>query len=373
MSTSRSAEPASLKVLVIDDSALVREAMSRILGQDGRMKVATAANPLLAMQKMRSEQPDVIVLDLEMPQMHGLVFLEKLMSESPLPVVICSEYAPRGSEQALRALDLGAVEIVAKPRLNVQGFFADSAVLITDTVRAAAKARIRAPRPARNAAPRVAALPRLSPMPAADPTQRTALPRPGLALERTDYLVAIGASTGGTEALHSLLETMPADAPAIAVVQHMPEGFTAAFARRLAGLCAMEVKEAQSGDELCRGRAVIAQGNRHLLVHRRDGRFFAEVADGPLVSRHRPSVDVLFRSVAVAAGARAIGVLMTGMGDDGAEGLLELRRTGAHTIAQDEQSSVVFGMPKAAIDRGAAIEVTSLSSLPASVLRAARR
>lgn len=346
-----------VRVLVVDDSALVREAMTRILSRDPDISVTTAANPVIALSRMRIERPDVIVLDLEMPQMHGLVFLERLMADDPLPVVVCSEHVPQGSERALRALELGAVDILRKPRLNLQSFFADAAVTIADAVRAAAAARIKP-----NKAPR-------RPVPAR-PAPASA---PRRALPPSETIVAIGASTGGTEAIYTVLNAMPADGPGVVVVQHMPEGFTAAFAQRLDSLCAVQVKEAADGDEVLRGRALIAAGNQHMLVHRRAGRFRVEVSTGPLVSRHRPSVDVLFRSVAAAAAAAAVGVIMTGMGDDGAEGLGEMRRAGAHTIAQSAETCVVFGMPAVAIQRGAVDEIVPLSAIPAAIVRSCRR
>jgi two-component system, chemotaxis family, protein-glutamate methylesterase/glutaminase len=349
--------PRPLHVLVVDDSAVMREAMTAILGQARGMRVSVAADPLIAMDKMRQARPDVILLDLEMPRMDGLSFLRKLMSEDPIPVVVCSSLAARGTEAAFRALEEGAVEVVAKPNLGVREFLRESATLLIDSLRAAARARrlpSRRPVPAPEA--------RLS-ADAVLPTSRSEL------RDTTDKVVAIGASTGGTEALREILEAMPAGAPGIVAVQHMPEVFTRAFADRLDKLCRIEVKEAVTGDRVLAGRALIAPGNQHTLLVRSGAHYAVEVRNGPLVSRHRPSVDVLFRSAAQAAGPNAVGVILTGMGDDGAAGLLEMKRAGAATIAQDEASCVVFGMPKEAIERGAADEIAPLARIPASVLR----
>jgi two-component system chemotaxis response regulator CheB len=353
-------EPYPIHVLVVDDSAVVREVMAGVLSQEPGMSVTAAADPLIAMQKMQRQRPDVIVLDLEMPRMNGLTFLQKIMKEDPIPVIICSAHTGQDTSLGLQALDEGAVDVVNKPPLGVREFLHDSAVTLIDAVRAAARAHPTNRRPAPPLSPsRLTFDALLSPEPKA---------APGLS---SDKIVAIGASTGGTEALRLLLEAMPPAAPGLIVVQHMPEGFTAAFAQRLNELCRIEVKEAADGDRVAAGRALIAPGNRHTLVRRDGARYVAEVIDGPLVSRHRPSVDVLFRSVAKAAGANAIGVIMTGMGSDGADGLLEMQNTGAVTIAQDEASCVVFGMPKEAINRGAVSKVAALSRIPDAILSAA--
>lgn len=339
------------RVLVVDDSAVVRQALSGILGRAG-MQVESASDPILAHEKMRRARPDVIVLDVEMPRMDGLTFLRMVMREDPLPVVICSGLAAAGTDVALAALEEGAVEIVAKPRLGVKDFLEDSARRVVHAVRAAAQARIRAraPRPSTRAEPAPALAPRLL-------------------RETTHKVVVVGASTGGTEAIRELLQAMPPDAPGIAIVQHMPEVFTAQFARRLDAICRIEVKEAEPDDRLAPGRALIARGNHHLVVRRSGAAYRVDVEEGPPVSLHRPSVDVLFRSAARSAGPNAVGVLLTGMGDDGAEGLLALREAGAHTIAQDEATSVVFGMPREAIARGAAREVLPLPRIPQALLR----
>jgi two-component system chemotaxis response regulator CheB len=342
---------AHVHVLVVDDSAVVRQVMTAILAPQPGMTVSVAADPLIARDKMRRARPDVILLDLEMPRMDGLTFLREIMSTDPIPVVVCSALTGPGTDAAMRALDEGAVEIITKPQLGVQDFLEESATRLVDAVRGAAEARLS--HRVRRAHPLVVKRP------------------PPLATHAaiTDTLIAVGASTGGTEALRILLEGLPETAPGIVVVQHMPEQFTAAFARRLDETCRVTVQEAKDGDAVVPGRALIAPGDRHLSVHTSGGRYVVEVRNGPLVSRHRPSVDVLFRSVALAAGRNAVGVLLTGMGDDGAAGLLEMRSAGAATIAQDESTSVVFGMPKEAIARGAVGEVLPLGRIAPAVRR----
>lgn len=337
-------------VLVVDDSAVVRQAFSQLLGR--QFAIETAADALIAEQKIRRHRPDVVVLDLQMPRMDGMTFLRRIMAADPLPVVICSAAAAYGSETAIRALQEGAVDVILKPQLGVRDFLRESAVVVADTLRGAAQARV---------------LRRLAPVPRHDAGavvrkhQTTSRP------QATERIVAAGASTGGTEALREIIAALPEDAPAMVVVQHMPAGFTAAFARRLDSLARVSVKEAESGDELTRGRVLIAPGDRHMMVLRNGAGYRVRLAGGPLVSRHRPSVDVLFRSVAESAGANAIGVLLTGMGDDGAEGMLELHAAGARTIAQDEATSIVFGMPKEAVSRGAVDEILPLGSIAARI------
>lgn len=331
-----------LRVLVVDDSALVRQTVLSVLTHEG-FDVVTAADPLIAMERMKAAEPDVILLDLEMPRMDGLSFLHKIMSEAPRPVVVCSAVAPRGSENALRALEEGALDIVVKPQIGVQQFLHESAVMLADAVRAASQAKM---------ARRGTVAMRLPPAPP---------PRPlPVASEASANVIAIGASTGGTTALRVLLDAMDADSPAIAIVQHMPRAFTGAFARLLDRTAGVHVREAAHGDRLVRGVALLAPGDSHMRVVR-GGR--VEVFSGPLVSRHRPSVDVLFQSVAESFGAGATGVILTGMGADGAAGLHEMRRAGAFTIAQDEATSVVFGMPREAIERGAAECVLPLQEI----------
>ena len=343
---------APLQVLVVDDSAVVRQAMLAILTREPGLVVSVAADPLIAQEKMRRMRPDVIVLDLEMPRMDGFTFLRLLMAQDPIPVVVCASLAERGTEAALRATEEGAVAVVAKPHSDIRGFIRDSADMLVDAIRGAAQARVRP----RGLAP---------PAPRAEP-----LPRPLAVHRRREDIVALGASTGGTEALREVLEAMPEDAPGIVIVQHMPPVFTRTFAERLHRLCRIDVVEAQDGDRVRPGRALVAPGDRHMSVQRSGAEYVVELSDGPLVSRHRPSVDVLFSSVARAAGARGVGALLTGMGSDGARGLLAMRQAGARTMAQDEASCVVFGMPREAIALGAAQEVVSLERLGSAILRA---
>ena len=346
-------ERSPIQVLVVDDSAVVRQVMQAVLSQEPGIFVTVASDPLIAMQKMKKRRPDVILLDLEMPRMDGLTFLKKIMAEDPIPTLICSGIAARGTEMALRALDLGAVGIVTKPKIGVRDFLHESALVLIDMVWSAAEARVR---------------PRGLELGPAKRSPLVAQQRAWPGKTDTGRIVAIGASTGGTEALANILTALPADAPGVVIVQHMPEYFTAAFAKRLNDLCEIEVKEGVDGDRIIPGRAIIAAGNRHLSVQRR-GRFYEiEVSDGPLVSRHRPSVDMLFRSVATAAGANAVGVILTGMGNDGASGMLEMKRAGAVTVAQDESSCVVFGMPKEAIAKGAVDFVLPLDQIATRIL-----
>jgi two-component system chemotaxis response regulator CheB len=347
---SHTTPPERLHVLVVDDSATVRQVMQTILQTDRRINVSVASDPLIAEVKMQKERPHVVITDLEMPRMDGLTFLRKIMAESPIPVVVCSGLAAKGTDQALRALEEGAVEIITKPKLGVRDFLHDSAVLLLDVVWSAASARV-VPRP------RIAASSRL--------TADAVLPLRPTTRERNSStsVIAVGASTGGTEALRVLLTAMPSDCPPIVVVQHMPENFTRAFADRLNHDCAIQVSEARDGFALHHGMAVIAPGNYHAVVNHNGLSFVVNVLDGPLISRHRPSVDVLFRSVALSAGRNAVGIIMTGMGDDGAQGLLEMKEAGAVTIAQDESSCVVFGMPREAIARGAVDFVLPLDKI----------
>ncbi|HYK01561.1 MAG TPA: chemotaxis response regulator protein-glutamate methylesterase [Thermoanaerobaculia bacterium] len=349
-----------MHVLVVDDSAVVRMAVTEILKCHADVTVATAADPLLAIRRMQDKRPDVILLDLAMPHMDGLTFLRRIMSRDPIPVVICSALAERGTATAIRALEEGAVDLVTKPQLGVRDFIAESAMILVDTLRGASKVRMR---PARQVA--------IAPKNTADAVLPPRV-RPATTAGHSERIIAVGASTGGPEAIREFLQRMPADAPGIVIVQHMPEVFTAAFARRIDQLVGVEVKEAEEGDRVVSGRAFIAPGNRHMLVRRRGAEYVIELSDGPLVSRHKPSVDVLFRSVAQAAGAKAVGVIMTGMGDDGASGLLELRQSGASTLAQDEATCAVFGMPKEAIARGGAESVLPLHRLGDAALALTR-
>lgn len=348
-----------IKVLIVDDSAVVRQTLREILSSDPQLEVmATAPDPFIAAEKIRNEVPDVITLDVEMPRMDGLTFLQKIMSQHPIPVVICSSLAEKDSEVALKALEYGAVEIIQKPRLGTKQFLEESRIHLCDVVKAASLARLT---PLSLRAYPVA--PKL--------TADVIIARPTKApmIQTTEKVVVVGASTGGTEALRVFLEAMPPDAPGIVIVQHMPEHFTAAFAQRMDGLCRISVKEAACNDTVVRGRALIAPGNHHTLLKRSGTRYYVEVKDGPLVCRHRPSVDVLFRSAARYAGRNAIGVIMTGMGDDGARGMLEMKEAGARTLAQDEATCVVFGMPHEAIKRGSVDRVLPLEAIAEDVLK----
>jgi len=349
-----------IKVLVVDDSAVVRQVMREILESDPAIEVLdTAGDPFIAAEKIKKELPDVITLDVEMPRMDGITFLKKLMTQHPIPVVMCSSLTEIGAETTLRALEYGAVDIITKPKMGIQQFIEESRIRICDSVKAAAQANV------------VNLKLQHKMQPTAKLTADAVMPRPtgNAMLRTTEKIVAVGASTGGTEALRVFLEMMPQDAPGIVIVQHMPENFTKAFATRLNTLCDIEVKEAEDNDTILRGRALIAPGNKHLLIKRSGARYYVEVKEGPLVSRHRPSVDVLFRSAAQFSGANTVGVIMTGMGDDGARGMLEMKEAGAYNIAQDEKSCVVFGMPNEAIKIGAVDKILPLDSIAGAVLR----
>jgi two-component system chemotaxis response regulator CheB len=355
----------TVRAALIDDSAVVRTHLTELLQRGGIEVMLTAQDPVFAWSKLQARQaqgggwPDVIVLDVEMPRMDGITFLHQLMAERPTPVVMCSTLTEAGCATTLQALAAGAVSFVTKPKLGLREFLEDRSNGLVEAVNAAARANVRAMSRATGAgAPRPAAEERTPALPAA--------PAPMLAAmaETTDRVIAIGSSTGGVQTLESILLRMPRTAPGILITQHMPERFTRAFAERLNKLVPMDVKEAESGDRLVNGRVLIAPGGRHLRLKRSGAHYVADVTDGPLVNRHKPSVDVLFRSVAQSAGANAIGVLLTGMGDDGARGLLEMRKAGARTAAQDEASCVVFGMPMQAIKLGAAEDVVSLEGMP---------
>jgi two-component system, chemotaxis family, protein-glutamate methylesterase/glutaminase len=347
-----------IKVLVVDDSAVVRQVLSEILTSDSAIEVVGAArDPFMAAECMREVVPDVILLDVEMPRMDGITFLQKIMVQHPIPVVMCSSLAENGSETALRALEYGAVDIIPKPKIGVKQFLEESRILLTDAVKGAAKARVRkSPAPPMHVAPKL--------------TADVIMPKQTnkSMVRTTEKIVVVGASTGGTEALRVFLQALPEDTPGIVIVQHMPENFTKAFADRLNTVCRVSVKEAETDDTVIRGRALIAPGNRHTLLKRSGARYYVEVKEGPLVCRHRPSVDVLFRSAARYAGKNAIGVIMTGMGDDGARGMLEMKEQGAYTIAQDEQSCIVFGMPKEAIKLKAVDKVISLEQIAPAMM-----
>ncbi|MFW6334785.1 MAG: protein-glutamate methylesterase/protein-glutamine glutaminase [Desulfosalsimonas sp.] len=338
-----------IKVIIIDDSAIVRQVLTRELSQAGDINiVATAPDPYVGRDKILEFRPDVVLLDLEMPRMDGLSFLKKLMKHYPIPVIIVSSLTPAGGELAVEAMNAGAVDVMCKPGSSLS--VNDMSEALIEKIRAAARAKVDGRRPAGAAAAGVQPQIRI--------TQA----------KMTDTVIAIGASTGGTQAIQEVLAKMPGNSPAILIVQHMPEQFTASLAQRLNQLCSIEVREARNNDSVVPGTALIAPGNYHMLLQRSGARFYVQTRTGPLVCGHRPSVEVLFKSVARAAGRNAVGVILTGMGKDGASGLLEMRNSRAHTIAQDEQSSVVFGMPKEAISLGAAESVLALSAIPEKIV-----
>jgi two-component system, chemotaxis family, protein-glutamate methylesterase/glutaminase len=332
-----------IKILIVDDSAVIRQALSQVFGSDEDLEViGTAADPYIAVTKIAEELPDVITLDVEMPRMDGITFLRKIMSQHPIPVVIISSLTAKGTETAILAMEYGAISVVKKPNLH-EDLHGEASQSMIDTIKGAARARIK--RRSSHYAPLQVLNKRY--------TESMA--------QTTDKVIAVGASTGGTEAILEFLQAMPIDCYGIVIVQHMPEVFTRSFADRLNSICSITVKEASHGDSIIRGRALIAPGNRHMVVKRSGARYYIELNDEPPFNRHRPSVDVLFRSVAKYAGKNTIGVIMTGMGADGAAGMLEMHQAGAHTVAQDESSCIVFGMPKEAIKSGGVSKVLPLN------------
>ena len=355
-----------IKVFIVDDSAVVRQVLTSLLDSLPGIKVIGAApDPIFALKRMESDWPDVVVLDIEMPRMDGITFLKKLMHEHPTPVVICSTLTAKGAEVTMQAMSAGAVDIITKPTVNLKGFLQDSRTLLGDAIKAASHARLKKSSLQTN--PQHEVKPKLT-------ADSVILPS-GLApmSETTDRVIAIGTSTGGTQALEYVLTRLPRNVPGIVIVQHMPEAFTAAFAKRLDSLSQITVKEAEQNDRVIPGLALIAPGGKHMLLRRSGAQYRVEIKDGPLVTRHRPSVDVLFRSTAQSAGKNAIGIIMTGMGDDGARGLKELHDTGALTVAQDEASCVVYGMPKEAVKLGATDAEMPLSSIPELIIRSPSR
>ena len=346
-----------IKVMIVDDSAVVRQVVAQALAGDSGIEViATASDPVFALEKMRTAWPDVLIVDIEMPRMDGITFLKKVMAERPTPVVVCSSLAETGAQATFEALAAGAVSIITKPKLGLKSFLEDASSDIVNAVRSAAKANVRALHAGVINRPKLSADAMLS-----------ADINPALN-HTTDQVIAIGTSTGGTQALEAVLTRLPATSLGIVIVQHMPAVFTAMFAERLNNLSQIEVREAKHGDRVIPGRALIAPGGKHMMLRRNGAQYVVDVADGPLVNRHKPSVDVLFRSVAKFAGANALGIIMTGMGDDGARGLKEMHDAGAQTIAQDEASCVVFGMPKEAIKLGGVDLALPLDHIPAAIV-----
>ncbi|MCO7552564.1 protein-glutamate methylesterase/protein-glutamine glutaminase [Metapseudomonas otitidis] len=355
-----------IKVMIVDDSAVVRQVLTGSLsGHSGIEVIGAAADPLFALERMNRNWPDVIVLDVEMPRMDGISFLKKLMAEHPTPVVICSTLTEKGAATTMEALAAGAVAIVTKPQGNLRQFLVEATEELVSAIKAASQARLKR-MPGSVSAPAPALAPKLTAdaiLPAGGPAAMT---------RTTERIVALGTSTGGTQALEQVLTALPRVCPGIVIVQHMPEKFTAAFAARLDALCQIEVREARHGDRVIPGRALIAPGGRHMLLKRNGAQYVVDIVDGPPVSRHKPSVDVLFRSAARAAGANATGIIMTGMGDDGARGLREMYEAGAYTLGQDEATCVVYGMPKEARKLDAVHREIPLEQIPAYILRGDR-
>jgi two-component system, chemotaxis family, protein-glutamate methylesterase/glutaminase len=353
-----------IKILIVDDSAVVRQVLTGLLdGVSGIKVIGAAPDPIFALKRMEAEWPDVIVLDIEMPRMDGVTFLKKLMAEHPVPVVICSTLTEKGAEVTMQAMSAGAVDIITKPKVNLRNFLQESKSGIIDVIKAAAQSRpkkikstIAAPNRVASGTDNLFGASSLKPM-----------------AQTTDRVIVIGTSTGGTQALEYLFTQLPRTAPAIVVVQHMPEHFTAAFAKRLDGICQVTIKEAVHNDRALPGVVLIAPGGKHMLLQRDGAQYRVDVKDGPLVSRHRPSVDVLFRSSAQSAGANAVGIILTGMGDDGARGMKEMHDAGALTIAQDEASCVVYGMPKEAVKLDAVDGILPLSDIPQLIMQAPTR
>ncbi len=354
-----------IKVMIVDDSALVRQLVTQAISREPSIEViGTAQDPLFASDKLRSQWPDVFVLDIEMPRMDGLTFLKKIMAERPTPVIICSSLAETGAQVTMEALAAGAVNIITKPKINLKSFLEDSSNDIVGAIKAAARANIKALQRVTSA---TAAIPN-RPKNTADVMLPNTAHQGARMYGTTDKLIAIGTSTGGTQALEAVLTRLPGTCTGTVIVQHMPEKFTAMFAERLNGLCQLQVKEAKDGDRVRPGIALIAPGGRHMMVKRSGAQYYVEVKDGPLVNRHKPSVDVLFRSVAQVAGKNALGIIMTGMGDDGARGLKEMRDAGASTLAEDESTCVVFGMPKEALKMGATDRSVPLDRIPQEII-----
>lgn len=348
-----------IKVLLVDDSAVVRQMLTQIINAHPKMEVCAAAqDPLFAIRHMEKQWPDVIILDVEMPRMDGITFLRKIMVERPTPVVMCSSLTEKGADTTMQAMSLGAIEIVTKPKLGIKGFLSESANEITNAVIAASQARMKKSAPiSAQTTNKVASEKSITQLPSSSAMTRT-----------TDRIIAIGSSTGGTTALEKILTKLPRVSPGIVIVQHMPVTFTGAFAERLNSLCEIDVIEAKGGETILPGQAYIARGDQHLLISRSGALYKTSVKDGPLVTRHKPSVDVLFRSVARYVGKNAMGIILTGMGDDGARGLKEMRDAGSSTLGECEESCIVYGMPQEAMKRGAVEKELHLAQFPTAIL-----
>ena len=354
-----------INVLVVDDSSVVRQMLKKIIDEDDELALmAVAQDPYIAAEKLKQGVPDVITLDVEMPRMDGVTFLKRIMTQHPIPVVICSSLVGDGSQTLMNALEAGAVDIIKKPEIGTQRFFEESRIQIADAIKAASSVRVRA-RTRQKKQPEKKARAKLS----AD--AMLAKPKTNSMVETTEKVIVIGSSTGGTDAVRYILESMPLGCPGIVIVQHMPEGFTKTFADRVNESSQILVKEARDGENILRGQALIAPGGKHLLLKRSGARYYVQVKDGPLVSRHRPSVDVLFRSAARYGGKNIVAAILTGMGDDGANGMKEIFDTGALTVAQDEATSVVYGMPKEAVKRGGVNTILPLDKIPGALIRGA--
>ncbi len=351
----------TIKVMVVDDSAVIRRVLTDIINKDPALELmAAVADPIFAMKRLEKGWPDVMVLDVEMPRMDGITFLKKLMTEHPIPVVICSTLTESGAETTMQAMSSGAVDIVTKPKLGAKSHFQEEERMFLDVIKSAARAKVA----------KLRSTPPVRMESSEKLTADAVLSRASSAMsETTERVVAIGTSTGGTQALETVLVQLPRTCLGMVIVQHMPEKFTAAFAGRLNSVCEVTVKEAKDGDRVLTGQALIAPGGQHMLLRRSGAKYYVEVKDGPLVSRHKPSVDVMFRSVAKSAGRNALGIIMTGMGDDGARGMKEMHDVGSKTIAQNEQSCVVYGMPKEAVNHGGVDTIIPLDNIPDEIVK----
>ena len=354
----------TIKIHIVDDSASVRKVLGDLLDTDSSLEVIdTSSDPIIAEKKLKKQWPDVFILDIEMPHKDGITFLKEIMATRPTPVVMCSSLTENNTKITMEALSAGAVEIISKPKVGLQNFLYESAMMLVDVIKSAALADVKTLKKTISAKPGLKVSPKLT-------ADALLTPFDGKRVTcKTDKIVTIGASAGGTQALEALLSSLPLNSPGIIIVQHMPEKFTFAFAKRLNNICAIEVKEAEDNDQVKSGRALIAPGNLHLMVIRKGSNYSVITKEGPLVSRHRPAVDVLFRSVAKNGGENVLGVILTGMGDDGAAGMFEMKQAGSRTIAQNEETCVVFGMPKEAIKRGGVDEVLPLEDISGEIIK----